>query len=61
MTIASADRSFSKLNLLKNYLKSSMSQERLRDMISPIVVDTIISDFASKNACRNGLIRTFEY
>jgi hypothetical protein len=30
--VASAQRSFSKLKLLKNYLRSTMSQERLNDL-----------------------------
>ncbi|KAM3413361.1 hypothetical protein ACQJBY_004503 [Aegilops geniculata] len=61
VTVASAERSFSKLKLLKNYLRSTMSQERLnglamccieKDMLDNIDLDTIISDFASKNARR---------
>ena len=59
VTVASAERSFSKLKLLKNYLRSSMSQERLnglatlcieKDMLESIDLDTLISDFISKNA-----------
>ena len=55
MTVASAERSFSKLKLLKNYLRSSMSQERLKglatifiekDLLDKVKVDTIINDFA---------------
>ena len=62
VTVASAKRSFSKLKLLKNYLRSSMSQERLnglatlcieKDMLDEIDVDTIIEDFASRNARRS--------
>ena len=61
VTVASAERSFSKLKLLKFYLKSSTSQERLNDlailcieknMLENIDVDTIINDFASRNARR---------
>ncbi|CAO2821129.1 unnamed protein product [Amaranthus hypochondriacus] len=61
VTVASAERSFSKLKLLKNYLRSSMSQERLnglatlcieKNMLEHIDVETIISDFASRNARR---------
>ncbi|XP_021762686.1 uncharacterized protein LOC110727435 [Chenopodium quinoa] len=62
VTVASTERSFSKLKLLKNYLRSSMSQERLnglatlcieKNMLEHIDVETIISDFASRNARRN--------
>jgi hypothetical protein len=59
VTVASAERSFSKLKLLKNYLRSTMSIERLnglamccieRNMLDSIDLDTVIDDFASKNA-----------
>jgi hypothetical protein len=56
VTIASAERSFSKFKLLKNYMRSTMSQGRLNgfDMcfIKKDVLDTIdlniVLDFASK-------------
>jgi hypothetical protein len=32
VTVASSEISFSKLKLLKNYLRSTMSQERLNDL-----------------------------
>ena len=59
--VASVERSFSKLKLLKSYLRSSTSQKRLNDqeilcieknMLENIDVDTIIKDFASRNARR---------
>uniref|UniRef100_A0A8I6X456 HAT C-terminal dimerisation domain-containing protein n=1 Tax=Hordeum vulgare subsp. vulgare TaxID=112509 RepID=A0A8I6X456_HORVV len=62
VTVASAESSFSKLKLLKNYLRSTMSQERLNGLatlciekkfLDEINIDTIISDFASRNARRN--------
>ena len=61
VTVASSERSFSKLKLLKSYLRSSMSQERLnglailcieKNMLEKIDVDTIINDFASRNTRR---------
>uniref|UniRef100_A0ACD6A842 Uncharacterized protein n=1 Tax=Avena sativa TaxID=4498 RepID=A0ACD6A842_AVESA len=61
VTVASAERSFSKLKLLKKYLRSAMSQERLnglsticieKDLLDQVNIDNIISDFASKNSRR---------
>jgi hypothetical protein len=62
VTVASAERSFSKLKLLKHYLRSTMSQERLnglatlcikKRLLDKIDIDTIINDFASRNVTRN--------
>ena len=62
VTVASAERSFSKLKLLKNYLRSTMSQERLnglatlcieKRLLDKIDIDTIIDDFASRNVRRD--------
>lgn len=62
VTVASAERSFSKLKLIKSYLRSTMSQERLNglamlsieaDMLSSIDYDSIINEFASVNAKRS--------
>ncbi|CAA0831518.1 hAT family dimerisation domain [Striga hermonthica] len=64
VTVASAERSFSKLKLLKNYLRSTMSQERLnglamcaieKDILDDINLDAVIEDFASRNAHRRFL------
>ncbi|KAK2442098.1 zinc finger MYM-type protein [Trifolium repens] len=62
VTVASAETSFSKLKLIRTYLRSSMSQERLNglatlsienDMLTDIDVDVLINDFASQSARRN--------
>ena len=59
VTVASAERSFSKLKLIKNYLRSTMSQERLTNLatisIEEAILDHIdihetIKDFANKKA-----------
>jgi hypothetical protein len=61
VTVASAERSFSKLKLLKNYLRSTMSQERLnglatlcieKKLLDKVDSNTIINDFASRNVRR---------
>ena len=61
VTVASAERSFSKLKLIKSYLRSTMSQERLNglamlsieeDLLTTINFDDLIDSFASKNARR---------
>ncbi|XP_024626895.1 zinc finger MYM-type protein 1-like [Medicago truncatula] len=61
VTVASAERSFSKLKLLKSYLRSTMSQERLNglaliaienDILEKIQYEDLVDEFASKNAAR---------
>ena len=61
VTVASAERSFSKLKLLKTYMRSTMTQERLNglatialenDVLEKIKYENIIEDFISKNTRR---------
>uniref|UniRef100_A0A8I6Y7N2 HAT C-terminal dimerisation domain-containing protein n=1 Tax=Hordeum vulgare subsp. vulgare TaxID=112509 RepID=A0A8I6Y7N2_HORVV len=61
VTATSAERSISKLKLLKNYLRSIMSQQRLnglanlcieKQLLDEIDIDSIINDFACRNARR---------
>jgi hypothetical protein len=61
VTVAWAKRSFSKLKLLENYLRSTMSQERLnglamcsieRDILDTIDLNIILEGFASRNTRR---------
>ena len=64
VTVASAERSFSKLKLIKLYLRSTMSRERLnglailsieKHMLEQIDFNSLIIDFLSKNAYRINL------
>jgi hypothetical protein len=61
VTVASAERSFSKLKLFKSYLRSTMTQERLNDLatialegdiLKKIAYQDIIEDFISRNSRR---------
>lgn len=61
VTVASCERSFSKLRIIKNYLRSSCGQERLSDLAllsieskiaRALDMDDLINDFASKKARR---------
>ncbi len=61
VTVATAERSFSKLKIIKNYLRSSMGQTRL-DGLSLLAIEyeeaksvnwkNTIKTFASKNVIR---------
>ncbi|KAM3279953.1 hypothetical protein ACQJBY_046997 [Aegilops geniculata] len=62
VTVASAERSFSKLKLLENYLRSTMLQDRLnglamccikKDILDNVDLDCALNDFASRNARRS--------
>ena len=66
VTVASAERSFSKLKLLKSHLRTTMIQERLNglamitienDILEKIKFDDLVNDFASKRARRMALFR----
>jgi hypothetical protein len=61
VTVASTERGFSKLKLLKSYLRSTMTQERLNalaviaiesDTLEKIEYEDIIEDFIFKNTMR---------
>ena len=61
VTVASAERRFSKLKLLNSYMRTTMTQERLNylatialedDMLEQINYEGMIKDFISKNAKR---------
>jgi hypothetical protein len=66
VTVASAERSFSKLKLLKSYLRSTMTQQRLTDLaiialesaiLEKIEYENIIEGFISRNTKRMMLFK----
>ncbi|XP_060865965.1 zinc finger MYM-type protein 1-like [Metopolophium dirhodum] len=59
ITVATCERSFSKLKLIKNYLRSTMGQDRISDMailsiehtvVNTLDINKLIEDFAGKKA-----------
>jgi hypothetical protein len=59
VTVASAKRSFSKLKLLKSYLRSTMTQQRLTKsgLLDKIEYDHIVEEFISRNTRRMKLFK----
>jgi hypothetical protein len=66
VTVASAERSFSKLKLLKSYLRSTMLQQRLTDLaqisleselLEKIEYERIIEEFILRNTKRMKLFK----
>ena len=49
ITVASIERSFSKLKLIKSYLKSIMSQERLSELAILSIENEILVELKCKN------------
>lgn len=65
VTTASCERSISKLKLIKNYLRSTMGQERLsnlailsieQEIASKMDYTSIIEEFASKKARKVNIV-----
>ena len=59
VSVATCDKSFSKLKLIKNYLRSSMSTLRMRNLAIPSIeqqltdeinFDIAVEEFANKKA-----------
>jgi hypothetical protein len=59
VSVATGERSFSKLKMIKNYLRSSMSQDRLVDLsmmsiefsvLEEIDINSLVAEFANKKA-----------
>ena len=53
VTVASAERSFSKLKLLKSYLRSTMLQERLNGLAMLSIEEELLSNIDYKEIIKN--------
>jgi hypothetical protein len=51
--VASAERSFSKLKLIKSYLRSTMSQERLNELAILSIEKKVLENLEYKNLIKN--------
>ena len=56
VTVASTERGFSKLKIIKSYLRSTMSQERLSELAILSIENEILEELEYKN-----LISQFTY
>lgn len=65
ITVATAERSFSKLKIIKNYLRNSISQDRLtnisilnieRNPTKELDIGKLINDFANKKARKHNFL-----
>ena len=53
ITVASTERSFSKLKLIKSYLRSTMSQERLSGLVILSIEKEMLAELEFKNLISN--------
>jgi hypothetical protein len=53
VTVACAERSFSKLKLIKSYLRSIMSQERLNELTILSIEKKMLKNLEYKNLINN--------
>jgi hypothetical protein len=53
VTVASAERSFSKLKLIKSYVRSTMSQERLNGLAILSIEKKVLENLEYKNLIKN--------
>ena len=53
VTVASAEKRFSKLKLIKSYLRSTMSQERLSELAILSIENEMLTEFECENLINN--------
>ena len=53
ITVASAERSFSKLKSIKSYLRSTMSEERLNGLVILSIENEMLVELECKNLINN--------